>query len=592
MLRILTASTLTTDIGRAILKQIAETYSSKVEASSKDCIIRVTSDYETSLDIYKLTIHTISNIKSCNVDLSAELVNDVQGRTDVPDDVLKQVMESTNTVIEVNQSFAVNQMTTHLQIYYIGPEDEDLENARRMINQIVRPRNRNTSLPFAKESTVLSNRPIRPTKDVLTPVAVGNALPMIDRAKRWSRWCSPSIRTSAPSRNGMKPTTRLDTLTDPLDQQQVMRALRSFYALSKKPYTVAEEAKKHWKSNKTYWDSAYLGQVLFPMPTSKIKKSYQPRIGQSDRTFVSLVPGMANALGHLGTPRLEGNPSQEEYILVRLTPSFKNVIPFPLTTLPDLEIHITLDETDRKVSVRDARLSYRNAMDLLLPSNTMDICFERRTCVYSRENKLDRRIQSFVDKSNFDIWGDNRLKTPAGLSLNIPAHSLRVLNDGRKTDGFEQYLIDYLFASLEHRSEIRIPFRRPESWADLTYTSIEGGKIGGRRDEVCLKQPCGMKMSSEKPVVYQAVENERHSASLLKKAKALINIIEHPERQQGKYEKRGTDGMNELIAGTGELLRQKRRQYDTTIREKGKAAGGVPIREVIPKARIRKLHFG
>lgn len=95
---------LTFVLERSILKQISETYGAKVEASNRDEAIRITSDYETCLDILKLIIHTLGNIKCSTIDLPPgfKRSSGSQGSDpdkDTRDAIVNQVMQLTNTIV-------------------------------------------------------------------------------------------------------------------------------------------------------------------------------------------------------------------------------------------------------------------------------------------------------------------------------------------------------------------------------------------------------------------------------------------------------------------------------------------------------------
>ena len=90
-------------IERSILKQISETYGAKVEASTRDQAIRLTSDFETCLDILKLIVHTLNNIRSSDVGFPAEFSPDLLAlgaHKDAGHQILRQIMQSTNTIIK------------------------------------------------------------------------------------------------------------------------------------------------------------------------------------------------------------------------------------------------------------------------------------------------------------------------------------------------------------------------------------------------------------------------------------------------------------------------------------------------------------
>lgn len=417
-----------------------------------------------------------------------------------------------------------------LNIYYLGPDDEDLEDARRLISQILQ-------IKPAKEWRLLIGAGIRESRDILVPIDVGTGLSLTERTQQWSRWCSRSTRQVNLQTHREGAAVRLNTMDYPLDRKPVARALSQFFAAPVDKYETPKETIPHWVSNISYWDSVLLGQVLFSaLPLKRPTKSdpgLQPKLAKRRREFVTLVPGLVRSLENFGLSTIDPTAWDEEFLLIRLIPSFKNSLPVPLEVVPELEIRVFFDESSKTISIRDVRLIRRTELDLLLPQNTMDLRFIRRACVYSRKGGLDAQIKKFVQDSNLEIWGSGRLKTPTGLTISIPPHALGPISDGRSKEGFEREKVEYSFASLEHRCEIGVPFRQPGSWADLTYTSIEAGKIGGRRDELGLKQPKRMKNSratdEEESMDDETIVNdEQHSASLLRKANALINKIENP----------------------------------------------------------------
>lgn len=71
--------------------------------------------------------------------------------------------------------------------------------------------------------------------------------------------------------------------------------------------------------------------------------------------------------------------------------------------------------------------------------------------------------------------------TPPTLSL--PVTKALGTTDVDPSESEDATEVEYLFAGLEYRNTISIPFR---GWT-LSYTSIEGGKAGGSRAELCLR---------------------------------------------------------------------------------------------------------
>ena len=60
---------------RRILKLMSQSYDSKVEAWPAACKIRITGDYDNCVDIVKLLIHTVKNIKTSKLGLDDDLVS-------------------------------------------------------------------------------------------------------------------------------------------------------------------------------------------------------------------------------------------------------------------------------------------------------------------------------------------------------------------------------------------------------------------------------------------------------------------------------------------------------------------------------------
>ena len=89
------------DAERGILKQMSETYGAKIQASRHDRVVRVTSDHDTCLDVLKVIIFTMENIRSSDIEPTPPNSNSktVQYfQTDTT--MLKQVEQLTNTVIK------------------------------------------------------------------------------------------------------------------------------------------------------------------------------------------------------------------------------------------------------------------------------------------------------------------------------------------------------------------------------------------------------------------------------------------------------------------------------------------------------------
>ncbi len=438
-----------------------------------------------------------------------------------------------------------------LRVSYIGPDDADLLEAQRLIHQILKPASKqNLELAWSKGDG-LSNAS-------LAPVLVGSRLSLLDRNQQWSRWCSPLIQnpTGEKEKDVAQPSASSAGLsTQGIHGKWALKAVKSFFETpDDTSYKLCNNIMPYWTPEIEYHDSIKFGQVLFPANKAgmladalernrgramkrghKIRSIYTKDIGSKSsrmpREFLPLVPGLVHSLESLGSFK-----KSEEFGQVRLSPSSKNLsLPVPVEALPDLEVRVFFDDEKKTIAIKDVRLVNGKEMDFLLPEHIVDMRFARKRCVYARDDSIDPRIASFVQNSSFDIWGTERLKTPLGLSLSIPAFAIQS-HGGFDPSSHETLLVDYTSFGLEHRCSLTMRYQEPDSWPTLTYTSVEAGRIGGRRDELCLHNlPFASKQlspphSNSSPVTKMkndSLSNDDHTSILFHKTAAIIDRIEH-----------------------------------------------------------------
>lgn len=422
--------------------------------------------------------------------------------------------------------------------------------------------------------------PLQPSETVPVPIDVGSGLPLVDRDQQWSRWSGPDMRQTDIENGHDSVRESPGTLAEGLSyEKEASKALHRFLAAHNDVIPLNKDSCSHWIPERSYWDSAALGQLVFPTKAAnqryvRVKgqdkgdeyERLRLRLCEWRREFVNLVPGAVRSLENLGLESLALGLESEETLLIRLSPSFRNsALQVPFEALPDLEIDIAIDNDSQTTSIKDVRTSFKRIFDFLHPHKTMDVRFVRRTCVSSDPQNLDPRILQFLQSSNLDIWGTERLQTPTELALDIPQHAFRRHSGSSTSETPLQSLVDYTFTSLEHRSSLSIPFRQAGSWSDLTYTSIEAGKIGGRSSLLSLSHPISdpenritvddidsdntLRTKSASPNSFSGPSNELHSSSLLRKANALIDMIEtRPDT--------GDDGISDEFDSRAKKARQ------------------------------------
>ena len=438
-----------------------------------------------------------------------------------------------------------------LRIFYLGPDDDELLETQRVIHQILRPSStQNQELAWSKGD--------RPSNATPVPVVVGSRLSLLDRNQQWSRWFSPREKDRAGGRkrtDGASPSSSSIRLpAHDLHGKLAFDTVKAFFgAPDDSSNKLCKNSSPHWKSEIECHDSVKLGQILFPAnkartiadeleknrrrtkTSHKIRPIHTKDIGlkasRIPREFLPLVPGLVRSLKNFGPLK-----KSAEVLRIRLSPSPKNVsLPVPVEALPDLEIRINVDRDNKTTSIKDVRLIKVQEKDFLQPRNVVDLRFVRKQCVYAKDDSTDPRIMSFVQDSDFNIGGSERLKTPLGLSLSIPALSIQPHN-GFDPSSYEPLLVDYTSLSLEYISSLTIPFQDPTSWPTLTYTNIEAGPISGRRDELSLHslrftaKNASTRDDSDSSAISnthtEPLSDDDHISTLFQKTASLIESIE------------------------------------------------------------------
>lgn len=489
-------------------------------------------------------------------------------------------------------------------MWYLGPDDADLLETRRLIYQILRP----VSSEVAKLGWGDGDKPSNASP---VPVSVGSKLSMLDRIQEWSRWCSPHTQGQAGEKEEKDRTLPSSSLTGPGTQanhgKSAIKSVKSFFGVPDDTgYKLCGNNTPHWVQDTECHDSVTFGQVLFPSNLAqgvaeglrdakkKIKKkgrvarlidtkSIGLKSSKQVRQFVPLVPGLAQFLESVGP--LE---KSEEFLQVRLSPSSKNMsLPVPVKALPDLEMRILFDNENKATSIKDVRLVTKKEKDFLQPQNTVDLRFIREQRVYAnaKDDDIDPRIISFVQNSNFNIWGTERLKTPLGLSLSIPAHAVQPHN-GFDPKSHDTLLVEYTSLGLEHRSSLTIPYQDSNSWPTLTYTNIEAGRVGGRRDELALHS---LRFASEQPSTTdtdpaavstnsESLSEDEHASILFQKTAALIDSFD-----QKREEKRDKTSLRMPVVERFRRTRPKKKTVRTVDVPPVREPNAAPDNELVER---------
>lgn len=249
---------------------------------------------------------------------------------------------------------------------------------------------------------------------------------------------------------------------------------------------------EQWANSSLCESSAVFGYILYPMlkalearRTAHIAKGNNANdILTSQHEFLTKLPGLRSFLQHSRLADIE----ESEELRIRLFPDQETGTNCQTNIFPDLDISLDINRRSEKVSFASSRLVFpEGEVHLLLPDEGTDIRFLSRSFIPSGEH-LSPCISTFIENSNLNVFGQERLRTPTNLTISIPSHAIWPVS-GIKDDAINKTCgpetspdipVNYTFARLEHRSS----FSGKIIGARVQYTVVEAGKTGGKREEL------------------------------------------------------------------------------------------------------------
>ena len=393
-----------------------------------------------------------------------------------------------------------------MRVYYLGPDQTDLEDVQRLILQVLKP--------DASKKIQVQHEQIGISASILkVPVEVGSTLPWTERVNKWVRWKVGSKAKPAPV-EGVDLARKTDiAIFDPAKSQHVMTTIASFLLNGRASYIDKENGEhpseregEHWERTERHAINATLGHLAYPAslkqsktplsqgsnPVSKVERRDQVRqtfldTMQDRRILVTSLPENFPALRYHAYKQ---NPNVRHELCVLLNPNrVETDRQIGLGSLPNLYLRLALHNKSQSVELSDVRLVVdERESDLLLLREVADIRFKAHSFLSGISN-VDPKIRHFIAESNFDIWGKERLKTPPRLRLSIPGTACRMAPAlGAEPSGElvpKDIEVEYAFSRLEHHSHMSVLYQGLRT----SYNTIEGGKTGGRRNEICLDSP-------------------------------------------------------------------------------------------------------
>ncbi|KAG8534034.1 uncharacterized protein KY384_000877 [Bacidia gigantensis] len=550
---------------KQILKRISDTFGIKLEAFKPHKIIRIRSDFDTCGDVFVLLKRTIESIASSIV--TVRIADRTEIGTSRRARILEQTGKATGTVVALASS-PHSGSVAEFEVHYLERERRALEGVRRMLvtklggSQIKQERLHIGALLYSSSLSI-------------SPCNSHDSISMQGKQDQRSRYVKV-----APVGQSSLSSMRKDDLDLKRDKAYHKKSfhdsLRALKALSRFAQQGEVSADARWSAEPTYISTAQSGEVSFP--EEQAHNTREQLVGRLDlrkalnvrlhaqlirfkRAFRSRGAALLSLINekqikqpeHQEYEALEHRHKHKDYLLISLTPNLQPGHPVAsVAVLPELELKILIDDETNSVKLSEANLVMREIdIDILMPGNTSDIRLSRRA--FLRSEHFDPIIQRFVNESNFDVWGNERLTTPNQLTLHVPQHAIwphaaRKTQPPSYSDMKGGLTVDYIVTGLEHRSSIVTTYNAN---TDMHYNMIEAGRTGGRREEIVLiNQPL---TAAEEMKLKQPPKNT--SARKLKGPQAKR------DRSELKRAQKLWDSAHQLIAEAASMQRSTPRAF-------------------------------
>ena len=325
-----------------------------------------------------------------------------------------------------------------MTIYYLGPMEEDFEDAQRLLLQVVR--GHTASTVDVKYGASPRNKFLAPI-----PVEVGHALPLAERTGHWARWTQTAQRqmeyppVKGRSRLIASEMRKDDSANFKTAAQSIEKRHDIAGNFCSEPQLVLPQ-NSYWMPNLRQDMSVTLGRVVYRKSvTSDLNVGAKRRKGSSlsvamrrsidmPHEFVISTTGMKPC-----SPLNESHEqSDNECLLIKMSPKEGLRDPpappppdsaayvDPPNHYPDLEIWLDIDREQQMLRLKDVRAVFNSIQtDILLPQLPTDLRFTTELSAAS-STISDPRIQAYIKASDLNIWGAGRLKTPSSLILEVP----------------------------------------------------------------------------------------------------------------------------------------------------------------------------
>lgn len=352
----------------------------------------------------------------------------------------------------------------------------------------------------------------RTTDAVMQEISDLEALPYRDRSRSYGRLCAPITQTlrghphSDVESSHTSDQAPLQDSDDMVEHGPIVEyiatarhGLQPIVPNVIAPFTgEPPEWAKFWNIQPTATFSVSLGSVVHPR-NSTPGLDMTPAATPSRHTrFLRRVPGVSSLLPHLFWDRKD----------------VTNILSFQLShnpwrssgpALPDIQLNFEIKSEIKRFGVlskivkfKGLHLSSRDVRTfVMLPSQAVDLCIKKEEKYHASNEYLEAQpeVKTFIERTKANIEADNgTLRTPPSVRIHVPssfaghgkkAAPTRPRKKEPETDHDAGILAEYFFAGVEHMQIAGYTFGS----YPVRYTSVEGGRLGGKYGDLEILMP-------------------------------------------------------------------------------------------------------
>ncbi|KAE9978095.1 hypothetical protein BLS_000871 [Venturia inaequalis] len=352
----------------------------------------------------------------------------------------------------------------------------------------------------------------RTTDAVMQEISDLEALPYRDRSRSYGRLCAPITQTlrghphSDVESSHTSDQAPLQDSDDMVEHGPIVEyiatarhGLQPIVPNVIAPFTgEPPEWAKFWNIQPTATFSVSLGSVVHPK-NSTPGLDITPAATPSRHTrFLRRVPGVSSLLPHLFWDRKD----------------VTNILSFQLShnpwrssgpALPDIQLNFEIKSEIKRfgalskiVEFKGLHLSSRDVRTfVMLPSQAVDLCIRKEEKYHANNEYLETQpeVKTFIERTKANIEADNgTLRTPPSVRIHVPssfagqgkkAAPTRPRKKEPETDHDAGILAEYFFAGVEHMQIAGYTFGS----YPVRYTSVEGGRLGGKYGDLEILMP-------------------------------------------------------------------------------------------------------